>query len=76
MRDTLEAARKEHGRWRLREHRLLDAIKELAEERKRLEEELARVDQQVAYYESLTRDMKREFGRPSLSGLLSSLRRT
>lgn len=45
------------------------------DERKRLAEELEKVDQQIAYYESLTRDMKRELGRPGLSSLLSSLRK-
>ncbi|HLB67712.1 MAG TPA: hypothetical protein VJN63_04530 [Thermoplasmata archaeon] len=75
MADAFEAARAEHGRWRLREGRLLESLEEMEDERRRLEEELAKVDQQVAYYESLTRDMKKELGRPSLSGLLSSLRR-
>jgi len=34
-----------------------------------------KVEQQLTYYDSLTRDMKRELGRPGLSSLLSSLRR-
>jgi hypothetical protein len=76
MPNLLETAAKEHGRWRMRERRLLDAIQELDEARRRTEAELSKVDLQIAYYDSLTRDMKREFGRPSLSGLLSSLRRT
>ncbi|HKZ99744.1 MAG TPA: hypothetical protein VJ326_09180 [Thermoplasmata archaeon] len=76
MPNLLETATKEHGRWRMRERRLLDAIQELDEARRRTEAELSKVDLQIAYYDSLTRDMKREFGRPSLSGLLSSLRRT
>jgi len=33
------------------------------------------VEQQVLYYDSLTREMKRELGRPGLSSLLSSFRR-
>ncbi len=48
----------------------------MAEERRRLEEELVKVQQQVEYYDNLTRDMKRELGRPGLSSLLSSLRKT
>ncbi len=36
---------------------------------------MAKVDQQVAYYDNLTREMKRELGQPGISSLLSSLRR-
>lgn len=76
MPDFLETAAKECARWQMREERILAAIRDLDDERGRIEEEFAMVDQQVGYYESLTRDMKREFGRPSLSSLLSSLRKT
>jgi hypothetical protein len=76
MSHLVETAAKEHARWRTREQRILGAIREVDEERRRTEEELAKVDAQITYYDSLTRDMKREFGRPSLSRLLSSLRRT
>ena len=75
MPDAIEAAQKEFGRWRQRERRILDALKEVEDERHRLDEELVKVEQQVAYYDSLARDMKRELGRPGLSSLLSSLRR-
>ncbi len=71
-----ERTRKEVERWRQRERRILDALKSVAEERRRLDEELLKVDQQVAYYDSLARDMKRELGPPGLSSLLSSLRRS
>lgn len=71
----IDAAQKEFEQWRQRERRILDAMKQVENERRRLGEELAKVDQQVAYYDSLTRDMKRELGRPGLSSLLSSLRR-
>jgi hypothetical protein len=67
--------RRETQRWRLREKRLLDALEGLEDERRRLDDELLKVEQQVSYYDSLTRDMKRELGRPGLSSLLSSLRR-
>ena len=66
---------REMERWRQRERRILDALQSLADERRRLDDELIKVDQQVAYYDSLTREMKRELGRPGLSSLLSSLRR-
>ncbi|HYY47124.1 MAG TPA: hypothetical protein VFA17_00390 [Thermoplasmata archaeon] len=66
---------REVERWRQRERRILDALQSVEDERRRLDEELLKVEQQVAYYDSLTREMKRELGRPGLSGLLSSLRR-
>lgn len=75
MADALEAAQKEFERWRQRERRILEALREVDGERRRLDEELAKVAQQVSYYDSLARDMKRELGGPGLSSLLSSLRR-
>ena len=72
---ALESTQREVGRWRQRERRILDALKSVDEERHRLDQELLKVEQQVTYYDSLTRDMKRELGRPGLSSLLSSLRR-
>lgn len=75
MTDGADAAQKEFDRWRQREQRLLDAIRGVDEERRRLDEELAKVEQQVAYYDSLARDMKKQLGRPGLSSLLSSLRK-
>ena len=75
MPGALEVTRKEAQRWRLREKHLLDALQGLEEERRRLDDELLKVEQQLTYYDSLTGDMKRELGRPGLSSLLSSLRR-
>jgi chromosome segregation ATPase len=72
----MDTAQKEFERWRQRERRLLEALDQVEDERRRLDEELVRVRQQVDYYDSLTRDMKKELGRPGLSNLLSSLRRT
>jgi chromosome segregation ATPase len=66
---------REIERWRQRERRLLDALQSLEDERRRLDDELIKVEQQVSYYDSLTREMKRELGRPGLSSLLSSLGR-
>jgi len=71
----LQATEREIERWRQRERRLLDALQSVDDERHRLDEELLKVEQQVSYYDSLTREMKRELGRPGLSSLLSSLRR-
>lgn len=76
MSSALETAQKEFERWRLRERRLLDAIGQVDEERGRLGAELVRVEQQVSYYDNLTRDMKKELRRPGLSSLLSSMRKS
>jgi len=70
-----QATEREIERWRQRERRLLDALLSVDDERHRLDDELLKVEQQVAYYDSLTREMKRELGRPGLSSLLSSFRR-
>jgi len=70
-----QATQHEIERWRQRERRLIEALQSVDDERRRLDDELLKVEQQVAYYDSLTREMKRELGRPGLSSLLSSLRR-
>jgi len=57
------------------EQRLQAAIRAIDEDERRLLEELARADEQVAYYDALARDMKREFRPPGLSAILRSLRR-
>ena len=75
MTSAIDAAQREFERWRQRERRLLDAISQVDEERARLNTELERVGQQVVYYDNLTRDMKKELGRPGLSSLLSSMRK-
>ncbi len=62
-------------RQREEEQRLQAAIRAAEADERRLEEELAKVDEQVAYYDALARDMKREIGRPGLSAILRSLRR-
>jgi chromosome segregation ATPase len=75
MAEHLRGTEKEIERWRQREKRLLEALENVDDERQRLESELGKVEQQVVYYDSLTREMKRELGRPGLSSLMSSLRR-
>jgi len=70
-----QATQREIERWRQRERRLIEALRSVDDERRRLDDELVKVEQQVAYYDSLTREMKRELGRPGLSSLLSSLQR-
>lgn len=76
MPDPVETALKEFERWRGRERRLLHAMAQVDEETRRLAEELVKVEQQISYYDSLTREMKRELGRPGLSSFLASLRKT
>lgn len=75
MPSTFETAQKEFDRWQRRERSLLLALEQVDDERTRLDVELDRVEQQVTYYDSLTRDMKKELRRPGLSSLLSSLRK-
>ena len=75
MAEHLRGTEREIERWRQREKRLLEALENVDDERQRLESELVKVEQQVVYYDSLTREMKRELGGPGLSSLLSSLRR-
>ena len=75
MPGNFQATEREVGRWRQRERRILDALHTVDDERRRLAYELLKVEQQISYYDSLTREMKRELGRPGLSSLLSSLRR-
>jgi len=74
--EAIDAAQKEFERWRQRERQILEALKKVDEERGRLSEELSKIEQQVVYYDSLTRDMKRELGPPGLSSLLSSFRKS
>ncbi|HEV8595522.1 MAG TPA: hypothetical protein VGR51_08350 [Thermoplasmata archaeon] len=57
---------------RMREVEL--ALREAEAEEARLVDELAKVDAQAGYYDSLTGDMKRDLQPPSLSGLIRSLR--
>ncbi len=75
MTGRLESAQREFERWRLREREIAETIRDLDEEEARLLGEIAKVDQQVAYYEDLARDMKRELGPAKLSSLLTSFGR-
>ncbi len=69
------SVQRELGRQREREEGLLQAVRSLGEEQRRLEGELGHADDQVTYYDSLARDMKRELRRPGLSAILRSLQR-
>jgi uncharacterized protein YlxW (UPF0749 family) len=76
MVESQEAIVKEATRWRERERKLQTALRQVEEERRRLDQELIKVEEQVSYYDSLTREMKRAFGRPGISSFLSSLRKS
>lgn len=68
------AASDELGRLRLRVREVETALREAETEEARISEELAKVDAQAGYYDSLAGDMKRDLQPPSLSGLIRSLR--
>jgi hypothetical protein len=59
---------------RVRELQL--ALDRLEEVEARLLDEMGKVDQQLAYYASLTRDMKASVAPPRLNRLMRSLRRS
>jgi len=69
-----DAASAELVRWRLREREVEAVLRDTESEELRLSEELAKVDEQAGYYDSLAGDMKRDVQPPSLYGLIRSLR--
>ena len=75
MTDPILGAQEDLNRWSRRETQLLDALEDLDEQETRLRGELEQVDRQIAYYESLARDMKRELEPVKLSTLLTSFAR-
>ena len=73
--EQLRIAQLELEDWREKQVNLEKQIGETEEEEKGIQAELARVEEQIAYYESLQSDMKKELEPPKLSGMLSSLRK-
>jgi tetrahydromethanopterin S-methyltransferase subunit B len=65
----------DYRKWVQRRRELEEALAELDRQESFLLEELSRVEEQVAYYGSLARDMKRTLDPPKLSQLLRSLRK-
>jgi len=61
--------------WRERLTRLEEEFEGLKSEESHLLEELAKIEEQMVYYDTLTHEMKRTLEPPRLSGLLGSLRR-
>ncbi len=70
-----DALWEEHRSLRRRRRELEAQLERLAREEASLEEELERVEEQVAYYGSLAKEMKKALDPPRLDGLLRSLRR-
>jgi len=68
------AASEDLARWRTRVREVEAALRDVEGEELRLSEELAKVDAQAGYYDSLAGDMKRDVHPPSLHGLIRSLR--
>ena len=68
------AASEELVRLRIRAREVEAALRDAEGEEVRLSEELAKVDEQAGYYDSLAGDMKKDVQPPSLSGLIRSLR--
>ena len=62
-------------RWRRRQQHLEDTLRRLSEEEERLTRELVKAEKQLAYYNSLTSEMKREFEPPGLASMLKSFRK-
>lgn len=71
----LDALQEEYERWRFRRKDLEEEFRNLTEEEIEILKELARVESQIEYYDSLESDMKKELEPPRLSNLLSSFRR-
>lgn len=74
MMDSRSATLQEMVRLAARMREVEAALREAEEEEARLDGELATVDDQAGYYNSLEGDMKRDVRPPTLHGLIRSLR--
>lgn len=75
LEEQLRVAQLELEDWKEKQINLEKEISGIEEEEKSILSELARVEEQITYYESLQSDMKKELEPPKLSGMLSSLRK-
>lgn len=73
--EQLRVAQLELEDWKERQVHVEKELSETEEEERNIRAELARVQEQIAYYESLQSDMKKELEPPKLSGMLSSLKK-
>lgn len=71
----LSALQQEYERWRFKRKDLEEELRKLSEEEHEILRELTRVEGQIAYYDSLESEMKKELEPPRLSDLLSSLKK-
>ncbi len=75
MGEQLKVAQLELEDWREKQTKLERKLSEVEDEEKSILAELAHAEEQIAYYDSLQSDMKKELEPPKLSGMLSSLRK-
>jgi predicted nucleic acid-binding Zn-ribbon protein len=73
--EQLRVAQLELEDWREKQVNLEKQLSEVEEEEKGILTELAHAEEQIAYYDSLQSDMKKELEPPKLSGMLSSLKK-
>ncbi|TET90106.1 MAG: hypothetical protein E3J35_07735 [Methanomassiliicoccales archaeon] len=75
LEETLRIAQLELEEWKSKQIKLEEELSIIEEEERGTLAEIDRVDTQIAYYDSLESDMKKELEPPKLSGMLSSLRK-
>ncbi|UCD92401.1 MAG: hypothetical protein JSV43_00240 [Methanobacteriota archaeon] len=68
-------AQQELEDWKSKQIKLEEQLAGIEEEERGMLSELERVETQIAYYDSLESDMKKELEPPKLSGMLSTLRK-
>jgi predicted nucleic acid-binding Zn-ribbon protein len=73
--EQLRVAQLELEDWKEKQVSLEKQLSGTEEEEKAIQAELAHAEEQIAYYESLQSDMKKELDPPKLSGMLSSLKK-
>ncbi|MFQ5884887.1 MAG: hypothetical protein ACE5IO_07285 [Thermoplasmata archaeon] len=75
LEETLRIAQLELEEWKSKQIKLEEELSIIEEEERGTLAEIDKVDTQIAYYDSLESDMKKELEPPKLSGMLSSLRK-
>jgi hypothetical protein len=74
--DRILATIEERKKWIERRENLRARMESMSrQERKNYKEELDRLDQQIAYYDALIRDMKKDVSPGDLNGLMQDLNR-
>ena len=63
----------EKDNWTAKKKEIESEIKKIDDEEKRLAGELAKIREQAAYYDSLTRDMKKELQPQGVSSMFKSI---